>query len=125
MRGFVQTVFLLVALAFGDALVHFGGMDVAAGFLLAAVAFRADFIQLFIVPAIALEPTDVVAASLVGEACCQRLDAQVEGDNAIAHRMCLALRHFDIGGEFKKWGKIPQKKSFFSSRWGISTTFDA
>jgi hypothetical protein len=31
----------------------------------------------------------------------------------------------DIGGEFKKWGKIPQKKSFFSSRWGISTTFDA
>jgi hypothetical protein len=31
----------------------------------------------------------------------------------------------DIGGEFKKWGKIPQKKSLFSSRWGISTAFDA
>ena len=37
----------------------------------------------------------------------------------------VAHSHFDIGGEFKKWGKIPQKKSFFSSRWGISTTFDA
>jgi len=37
----------------------------------------------------------------------------------------LAHPQNDIGGEFKKWGKIPQKKSFFSSRWGVSTTFDA
>jgi transcriptional regulator with XRE-family HTH domain len=33
--------------------------------------------------------------------------------------------HFDIVGEFKKWGKIPRKRTSFSSQWGISTTSDA
>ena len=35
------------------------------------------------------------------------------------------LPHMDIGGEFKKWGKIPLKQGIFPFRWGISTTFRA
>ena len=44
-------------------------MDVAAGFLLALVPFRADFIELFVVPAVAFEPADVVEASLIVDSC--------------------------------------------------------
>src|SRR5260370_38907321 len=58
-------------------------MDVAAGFLLAFVLFGANFIELFVVPTVRLEAADVVEAPLVVEACCQRLDAQVKGNNAI------------------------------------------
>jgi hypothetical protein len=36
-----------------------------------------------------------------------------------------ALPHIDIGGEFKKWGKIAQKRPFFLSRWGIPIAFGA
>ncbi len=79
----MQTVLLFVALAFRDALVHLGEMDVPAGLLLAFVPFGTNFIKLPIVPAIALEPADVVEAPLVVEACCQRLDAQVKGDDPI------------------------------------------
>ncbi len=77
MGGFMQTVLLFAPLAFCNPLVDVGEMDVPAGFLLALVPFGADFVQLFIVPAIALEPANMVEASLVGVACCQRLDAQV------------------------------------------------
>src|SRR5260370_29796861 len=58
-------------------------MHGAAGFLLAFVSFGANFIELFVVPTVALEAADVVEAPLVVEACCQRLDAQVKGHNAI------------------------------------------
>jgi hypothetical protein len=41
---------------------------------------------------------------------------------------CITTRvqpHEDIVGEFKKWGKIPLNRSYFSSRWGISALSDA
>ncbi len=90
MGGFVQTVPLFVALALGHPLVHTREMDVAAGLLLAAVTLRADFVQLFVMPAVALKAADVVEAPLVVDAGCQRLDAQVEGqDTIISHESYL------------------------------------
>jgi len=58
-------------------------VNVPARFLLATVTLGTNFIELHIIPAVALEAADVVEASLVGVARCQRLDAQVEGDNTI------------------------------------------
>jgi hypothetical protein len=69
MGGFMQTVLLLTPLLLCYPLIHLGEMDVAAGLLLALVPFRADFIQLFVVPAVALKSTDVVEAPLVVDAC--------------------------------------------------------
>jgi hypothetical protein len=90
MGGFVQTVALFAALAFGHPLVHTREMDVAAGVLLAAVSLRADFVQLCVVPAVVPKAADVVEAPLVVDAGCQRLDAQVEGqDTIISHESYL------------------------------------
>jgi hypothetical protein len=36
-----------------------------------------------------------------------------------------ALPHVDIGGEFKKWGKILLKRDVFASQWGVSIIFRA
>ena len=92
MGGFVQTVTLLAALLLSNPLVDSREMEIPAGFLLAAVAFGAEFVELLVVPAIALESADVVEASLVVKACCQGLDAQVKGHDAvIAHGTSLPL----------------------------------
>jgi len=53
------------------------------------------------------------------------MGVDVDGQQRLEHGPQLVEPHYDIVGEFKKWGKIPQKRSFFSSRWGISTTFGA
>src|SRR5713226_4992058 len=67
-------------------------MDVAAGRLLTTVAFGANLVQLLVVPTVALEPADVVETSLVGDPCCQRFDAQVEGyGTIITHGALLAF----------------------------------
>jgi hypothetical protein len=68
MRGFVQTVPLFVALAFRHPFVHAREVNVAAGLLLAAVALRANFVQLFVVPAVAPKAANAVEASLVVDA---------------------------------------------------------
>src|SRR5260370_22815588 len=83
MGGFMQTVLLFTTLLLRNPLVHLGEMDVAAGFLLALVSFGANLIELLVVPPIPLEPTDMVEAPLVVVACCQGLDTQVKGHNAI------------------------------------------
>ena len=82
-RGFMQIVPVCVARAFGHTLVPIREKDVAARLLLAPVPFRADFVQLFVVPAIALEAADVVEASLVVDAGYQGFDAQVKGHNTV------------------------------------------
>src|SRR5260370_70634 len=70
----------------GDA----GEMGVAAGFFFALVWLGGDFMDLLVIPAVALETADAVEASLVVHPCCQRLDTQVKGDDAvITHRACL------------------------------------
>ncbi len=79
----MQTVVLFVALAFCDPLVHLGKMDVPARLLLAAVTLGAYFVQLPVVPAVALEPADVVETSLVVDPCGQRFDAEIKGYDAI------------------------------------------
>jgi hypothetical protein len=63
--GFVQTVVLFAAFAFGDALVHVREINVTSRLLLTSISLRADFVQLFVVPAIALEPANVVEAALI------------------------------------------------------------
>jgi hypothetical protein len=68
MRSFMQRVALFVAFAFRDAAIHLGEMDVAARLLLTAVALGTKLVELSVVPAVALEPADVVEASLVGVA---------------------------------------------------------
>src|SRR5690348_3118822 len=80
MRGFVQTVTLFVALALRDALINLREVEVAAGFLLAAVPLRTNRVELAVVPVVALEATDRVDAPLLVHARCQRLDAQVNGE---------------------------------------------
>ena len=84
----MQTVMLFAALASRYPLVDPGEMDVAARLLLALVSFRADFVELFVVPAIALEAADVVEAPLVADTCRQGLDAQVKGDDAVLRIGC-------------------------------------
>ncbi len=83
LRSFMQTVALFAALLLGNPLVDVGEIDVPAGLFLALVAFGANLVELFVVPAIALEAPDVVETSLVAVAGCQGLDAQVKGDNTI------------------------------------------
>src|SRR6266567_7274476 len=98
MGGLVQTVSLFIALALSNPLVHLGEVQVAPRLLLAAVALRADFVQLLVVPTVALEAADVVEAPLIVHPCCQRLDAQVESYNtAIAQSVLLALFPFLTG----------------------------
>ncbi len=65
MRRFVQTVSLFVALLLGNAFVDLREMDVAARFLFALIALRADFIQLLVVPPITFEAANVVEPALV------------------------------------------------------------
>src|SRR5689334_20138 len=65
MRSFMQTVLLLAPLLLRDSLINFGEMDVAAGFLLTFVAFGTDFVELLIIPTIALEAADVVETAFV------------------------------------------------------------
>ncbi len=83
MGGFMQTVALFIALAFGHPLVDPREVEVAARLLLAAVSLGANFVQLLVVPAVAAEAADVVEASLVVDARRQRLDAQIESDDAL------------------------------------------
>ncbi len=71
MGGFMQTVLLFVTLLLRHPLVDTREMEVAARFLLALIALGAKLIELFVVPAIALEAADVVEAPPVGVACCQ------------------------------------------------------
>ena len=59
-------------------------MEVASGLLLTFVPFGANLVQLLVVPAIALEPADVIEAPLVVVARCQCLDPQIKGDNTIS-----------------------------------------
>src|SRR5712692_1826717 len=92
MRCFVQTVLLFVALVFGYSLVHLRETDVAAGFLFTAIPLRSNFVQLSVVPAVALEPADVVKTPLISDAHGQCLDAQVKGYRTlVTHWMLLAL----------------------------------
>ena len=80
MRGFVQTVTLFVALALRDALIDLREVEVPARFLLAAVPLRTNLVELAVVPVVSLEATDGVDAPLLVHARCQRLDAQVNGE---------------------------------------------
>src|SRR5947209_4994787 len=81
MGGFMQTVLLFAPLLLGNALIDSSEINIAAGFLLALVPFRANLIQLFVVVAVALEAADVVEAPLIGVACRKRLDAQIKGED--------------------------------------------
>src|ERR1700730_15863403 len=58
--GFVQTVLLFMTFVLRYPLVYLGKMDIPAGLLLAFVTFRTDFVQLFIVVAIAFKAAYVV-----------------------------------------------------------------
>src|SRR5260221_11176981 len=67
-------------------------MEIEVGFLPALGPFRANLVELLVVPAVALEAADVVEAALVVDACRQRLDAQAKGHNAfITQGTLLAL----------------------------------
>ncbi len=67
-------------------------MDVPARFLLTAVAFGANLVQLSVVPAVALESANVVETPLIGDAHGQGFDAQVKGyGTVVAHGALLAL----------------------------------
>src|SRR5947209_18661523 len=88
----MQTVLLFAPLLLGNALIDSSEINIAAGFLLALVPFRANLIQLFVVVAVALEAADVVEAPLIGVACRKRLDGQIKGDHPIiAHGARLSV----------------------------------
>src|SRR6266702_6685973 len=69
MGGFVQTVFFFVALALGYPLVYVGEVNVAPRLPPTVVALGAYLVQLFVVPAVTLEPAYVVEAPLIVHSC--------------------------------------------------------
>src|SRR5713101_8958699 len=91
MGCFVQTVLLLLALLFRDTFVRFREMNIPMGLFLAPISLGTDFVQLFVIPLIAFEPTDMVEPASIAIAGCQCLYAKVKGHNALLSHLLLFL----------------------------------
>src|ERR1051326_7796366 len=83
MGGFVQTVLLLAPLFLGDTFVDPREVEIAARFLLTLVPFGTNLVQLFVIPAIALEAAEVIETTFVSIASSQCLDTQIKGHDAL------------------------------------------
>ena len=91
----MQTVSLFEALLLSNPFVDLGEMDVPARFLLALVALGAKLVELFVVPAVALEAADVLETALIVHTGCQCLNAQFKcHDTLIAQGTPLAFLPF-------------------------------
>src|SRR5579859_679948 len=82
MGCFMMTIFSLVVLPLGNALVYLTQVDVPTRFLFTFVTLGTDFIQLAIVVTSPLETSDRVYPPLVVDPDRQRLDSKIKGHDA-------------------------------------------
>jgi hypothetical protein len=84
MGSLMKTIPLLTLLLARDAFVHLAQVLVASRLLLTFVSFRADLVELAVIPLSSLEATHAIDPPLFIDPCCQCLDPQIKGNHAIS-----------------------------------------